>query len=46
MEITAKKTNKVFSLDKINFEKQPRGQRVSDRTRADQRRAAEATSAI
>ena len=39
MEITAKKTNKVFSLDKIDFEKQPRAQRVSDRTRADQRRA-------
>ena len=32
MEITAKKTNKVFSLDKIDFEKQPRAQRVSDRT--------------
>jgi hypothetical protein len=39
MEISAKKTNKVFSLDKIDFEKQPRAQRVSDRTRADQRRA-------
>ena len=39
MEITAKKTNKVFSLDKIDFEKQPRAQRVTDRTRADQRRA-------
>ena len=39
MEITAKKTSKVFSLDKIDFEKQPRAQRVSDRTRADQRRA-------
>ena len=39
MEITAKKTNKVFSLDKIDFEKQPRAQRVSDRTRADQRGA-------
>ena len=37
--ISAKKTNKVFSLDKIDFEKQPRAQRVSDRTRADQRRA-------
>ena len=35
MEITAKKTSKVFSLDKIDFEKQPRAQRVSDRTRAD-----------
>ena len=39
MEIVAKKTNKVFSLDKIDFEKQPRSQRVSDRTRADLRRA-------
>ena len=39
MEIVAKKTNKVFALDKIDFEKQPRSQRVSDRTRADQRRA-------
>ena len=39
VEITAKKTNKVFSLDKIDFEKQPRAQRVTDRTRADQRRA-------
>ena len=39
MEITAKKTSKVFSLDKIDFDKQPRAQRVSDRTRADQRRA-------
>ena len=28
VEITAKKTNKVFSLDKIDFEKQPRAQRV------------------
>lgn len=42
MEISTKKTKKVVSLDKIDsidFEKQPRGQRVSDRTRADQRRA-------
>ena len=40
MEITAKKTNcKIFALDKIDFDKQPRAQRVSDRTRADQRRA-------
>ena len=39
MEITAKKTHRVFALDRIDFEKQPRAQRVSDRTRADQRRA-------
>lgn len=45
MEIVAKKPNKVFSLDKIDFEKQPRSQRVSDRTRADLRRKAAATSA-
>lgn len=32
-------TNGVVALDKIDFEKQPRSQRVSDRTRADQRRA-------
>ena len=29
----------VLALDKMDFEKQPRSQRVSDRTRADQRRA-------
>ena len=39
MEIVAEKTNGVFALDKVDFEKQPRSQRVSDRTRADQRRA-------
>ena len=44
MEITAKKTNKVSSLDKIDFEKQPRAQRVTDRTRADQRRAGRSNS--
>ena len=38
LESTAKKANGVFALDKINFEKQPRSQPVSDRTRADQRR--------
>ena len=39
LESTAKKMNGLFSLDRIDFEKQPRAQRVSDRVKADQRRA-------
>ena len=39
LESTAKKINGLFSLDRIDFEKQPRAQRVSDRVKADQRRA-------
>ena len=39
LENTAKKTNGVFSLDRIDFDKQPRAQRINDRARADQRRA-------
>lgn len=29
MEIVAEKTSGVFALDKVDFEKQPRSQRVS-----------------
>eukprot|EP00435_Cladocopium_sp_Y103_P046497 s1265_g13.t1 len=39
LERAAKATNGIFALDKIDFEKQPQGQRVSDRVKADQRRA-------
>ena len=39
MESTAKATNGIFALDRIDFEKQPRAQRISDRTKADQTRA-------
>ena len=39
MESTAKATNGIFALDRIDFEKQPRAQRISDRPKADQRRA-------
>ena len=39
LERHGQETNGVVALDKIDFEKQPRSQRVSDRTRADQRRA-------
>ena len=39
LESTAKKINGLFSLDRIDFEKQPRAQRVGDRVKADQRRA-------
>eukprot|EP00435_Cladocopium_sp_Y103_P056362 s1608_g19.t1 len=39
LERTAKMNNGIFALDKIDFEKQPRAQRVSDRVKADQRRA-------
>ena len=35
----AKATNGIFALDRIDFEKQPRAQRISDRTKADQTRA-------
>eukprot|EP00435_Cladocopium_sp_Y103_P053643 s1992_g17.t1 len=39
LERTAKMNNGIFALDKIDFEKQPRAQRLSDRVKADQRRA-------
>ena len=46
LESTAKHTNGIFSLDRIDFEKQPRAQRISDRTRADQRRAGRSNFAM
>ena len=39
LESTAKATNGIFALDRIDFEKQHRAKRATDRTKADQRRA-------